>query len=162
MRVAMRIARLALVFIGLSLINHNEAYANKPFSLTEGLFREAVSLFLDTGDKKYTKDIVEFITKSDKVNVVVSPETAPWVNKGNNENSALLLVAFLAGNALSQLDSGIKRSDPYSGTLQVFRLYRRLQTKNKKYQVPEIEELFKLHQNGKLISYFEKISSKQK
>src|SRR5262245_32152773 len=75
-------------------------------------------------------DITNFADADASTEIVISKDVAPWVGDAHAAaHSDLLLGAFVAGNLRSQLDSGIKRSDPYAGLLQVFAVYRAIREK---------------------------------
>ena len=73
----------------------------------------------------------------------------------------MLLGAFIAGNVLAQLDSGVKRNDSYSGMIQVFRVYRHLKAEEPAYNVPEIEDLLALHRRGELAPHLAKLEAEE-
>jgi hypothetical protein len=94
--------------------------------------------------------IVDFAEKSDKVEITIAEGGLPWV--GKVPHSELLLGAFIAGNLRSQLDSGVTRSDAYSGMLEVFAVYSALKAKEPKFSVPSIDGFLEQHRRGDLIT----------
>ena len=95
--------------------------------------------------------IAEVAEKSEAVAIVLTAQSLPWTSaKVETPHSGLLLAAHLAGNMLSQFDSGVCSSDAYSGTLAVFRVYRQLQADEKGYSVPAIDDMLKAHRLGRL------------
>jgi hypothetical protein len=107
--------------------------------------------------------IWKFSEESDLVKVTVGPHYLPWMKRDDiPKHTDLLVVAFIAGNVASQLDSGVKASDPYSGIIQVFRVYRALNAKDSSYEIAEIEHLLALHREGKLSEHFESLAKKVK
>ncbi len=77
------------------------------------------------------------------------------------KHSEIILAAYIAGNTLGQLDSGVKGNDPYSATIQVLRVYRHLKANDPTYRVPEIEDLLELHRKGALPAHFSKLAVKR-
>ena len=55
----------------------------------------------------------------------------------------LLLAAYAAGNTRSQLLSGVRQNDRYSGLITLFAVYRQLQEKDKDFKVAPVDELMK-------------------
>lgn len=129
---------------------------DKPPDVSENSFREAAATFL--GDplkpaaKEAVKKITVFVVRSKDVLVVLNKDEAYLIGK-EGKYQGLLATAYLAGSALSQLDSGVGRHDAYSGLIQVFRVYRAIKKQDKKYKVAEVEQLLKLHRDGKLMKH---------
>lgn len=73
-----------------------------------------------------------------------------WDDKSR---SKVLLAAYIAGNAQSQLNSGVKQDDVYSGVLTMIAAYRNLQEADKTFKITELDKLVKLHQDGKLVAH---------
>ena len=97
------------------------------------------------------------------VPVPVAQEYTPWVKVDRDLNhSEVILAAYIAGNTLGQLDSGVKGNDPYSATIQVSRVYRHLKGNDPTYTLPAIEELLELHRKGALPAHFAKLAETRK
>jgi hypothetical protein len=90
---------------------------------------------------------------------VKSKDDMPWVGK-KVKHGELLMIAYLAGSAGSQLDTGVFGHDPHSAWLGVFRLYRVLQRADRKYKVAEVEQLLDLHRKGKLMKHLVELQEK--
>jgi hypothetical protein len=103
--------------------------------------------------------IVTFIDKNHDVVVGLSKKVFPvfGVRGVSKKEIGLLLAAFAAGNADSQLLRGVKKDDGYAGDLQLIETYRQLQKKNPKLKIPGIEKMAEMEQRGELKRY---ISSK--
>jgi hypothetical protein len=137
------------------------AAAAPPPKQPEGEVRQASAVFLEQplseAGKAAAKTIVDFAVECDNVTVDVDSVSVPWFGEGKkNKYGSELAVAYIAGNLLSQLDSGVKRNDPYSGLIQVFRVYRQLKAKDASCSIPEVENLLAMHRKGELVSYLAK------
>jgi hypothetical protein len=93
---------------------------------SEAAVRRAVATFCDSplsaDGRAAAKTIIEFAEASDAVLITINPGYVPWIGADREYiNSDLLLAAYVAGNTIAQLDSGVKGNDAYSGTIQVFR-----------------------------------------
>lgn len=128
--------------------------------ISEEAVRSAIESFLQnpTAPSEQTRTIVAFTAESDAVLVVIDMDVScTWLRADKEyEHGPLLLAAFTAGNVRSQLDSGVRRDDPYSGLLTVFRVYRHLKQANPELTIPEVETLLKLHRQGKLMEHLAK------
>jgi hypothetical protein len=136
---------------------------------TEADFRRAAAKFLEQPlseeGRTAVLTILEFAEESDKVTVVIGPWFVPWMRLGEDkkpEHLNLLLAAYTAGNVLSQLDSGVNANDTYSATIQVFRVYRYLKSRDSSYAVPEVETLLEIHRKGGLATHFDKAEKEGK
>ena len=123
--------------------------------------RKAIAIFrrnpLDTHGEMTRPIILKFAEDSPDVEIAVSDKTLPWLaNKSvPTETSAVLLVAFVAGDVESQLDSGKTKDDPVAGSEQVIATYRQLQKADPKLKVREVETLIDLQRQGKLAEHFQ-------
>lgn len=109
------------------------------------------------------KQILEVAVKSEAVDVTISTDFCPWMAPGKDyKHAELLLAAYVAGNCLAQLDSGVAANDPYSGAIQVFRVYRHLKSQDASYAVSEIDALLALHKKGELAAHFAKAAKQDK
>ena len=70
-------------------------------------------------------------------------------------------MAFMAGNVQAQLESGVKGNDPYSGFLQVLRVYHLVRQQDKEYKLEAVEKLLKMHKEGKLLKYALELKEKR-
>lgn len=130
---------------------------------SERQVRHAIGTFceqpLDDKGRAAAKVLIEFAEASAAVSITVAQEYTPWLKADRvPKHSELLLRAYIAGNTLGQLDSGVKGNDPYSATIQVFRVYRHLKANDPTYSVPEIEDLLELHRKGALPAHFAKLA----
>src|SRR5688572_13388333 len=96
--------------------------------------------------------ILAFVDKSKEVVVALNKKVFPVFDAPgvSQKEKSLLLAAFAAGNADSQLLRGVKRDDPYAGDLQLIETYRQLQKKNRKLRIPGIEKMAEMEQRGEL------------
>jgi hypothetical protein len=98
--------------------------------------------------------IVTFADDSKDVVVRIGPDLYPWlVSEPSVKYKGELLTALIAGNVRSQLETGVVRSDAYSGMLFLFRIYSHLKANDKSFSITEIEEQIKVHGQGKLHAY---------
>ena len=101
--------------------------------------------------------LVRFTEKSPDVLVGVSGKTIPFLHSKDlsEQELAILLGAFVAGNIDSQLLRGVKTDDPYAGELQVIETYGQMRKKRPRFSVPEIDKLIALEKAGKLKAQLE-------
>lgn len=128
---------------------------------------DAVSIFekdpLGAEGKKALAIIIIYAEKSPDALIVISPEVTPWINgKGNDEYNPVLIGSFIAGDLKSQLESGKKEDDAYSGLLQTFKVYKLIKEKDKDFNLPELDKLIKLKAEGKLKNFLLEKKTKKK
>lgn len=138
-----------------------------PQSQSEADARKAIATFceqpLSSEGRAAVRTLLNFAEASDRVLITTSPEFTPWIREDKTyDHSSLLTGAYIAGNVLSQLDSGVRGNDPYSGIIQVFRVYRHLKSKAAPFEVAEIEDLLEIHRRGELGDRFAEIAKKRK
>lgn len=145
-----------LVFLLGSGIALPAAVQDKKPMLDEKLFNRIGTMFLENpaGDSAHEqmKAIFMFTIQTPKAAVVVGSDELKWFGN-DDKRTPLLLAAFFVGNVQSQLHSGVKRNDRYSGLLSLFQVYRVLQDKDKNFKVPAVEELWQLHKDEKLLKH---------
>jgi hypothetical protein len=101
--------------------------------------------------------IVDFADQSSAVDIVLDQQLMTWI-KGDAKaepyaGEGALLAAYIAGNVRSQLDSGVTRSDDYSGLVQVLRTYRALKAADAaSYANPELDKLLAQQARGELLT----------
>jgi hypothetical protein len=106
--------------------------------------------------------VLIFVLETPDAAVALGAEEMKWTAVGKDDKRSLpLLAAYLAGDAQSQLHSGVRRNDRYSGLLTLFGVYRQFKAKDKDFQIPEVEELLKLHQDDKLLPYLTELEKKK-
>jgi hypothetical protein len=135
--------------------------------VSESDFRRAAAIFLaepaSAEGRAAVQTVIAFSAATDKVEVTISPGLTPWTFKVKKyKNDELLLGAYIAGNTLGQLDSGVKGNDPYSGIIQVFRVYRYLKAQDRTLSVPDIDALLAIHKKGELAVHLAKIGKEKK
>jgi len=102
--------------------------------------------------------IIKFAEQSEAVTIRIAKPLVPWLHDGTDEKyRALLLGAYVAGNAKSQLDHGTSKDDPYAGMLSVFDVYRQIKDHDKKCHIPEVEAFLDLESKKKLKAHLEKV-----
>jgi hypothetical protein len=99
--------------------------------------------------------IIAFVDKSHDVVVSLNKKAFPVFDAPgvSQDEKALLLAAFAAGNADSQLLRGSRKDDPYAGDLQLIQTYRQLQKKDMKLKISSIEKMADMEQRGELKHY---------
>ena len=100
--------------------------------------------------------ILKFAEDSPDVEIAVPDKRVAWMNdkKVPDEAGKVLLVAYVAGDIQSQLDSGKAKDDPVGASEQVIATYRQLQKSDPKLKVREVEALIALQRQGKLAEHF--------
>ena len=122
--------------------------------------RRAIAIFrrdpLNAQGEMTQPIILKFAQDDPDVEVSLSDKRLAWLgNKAvPNETKRTLLVAYVAGNVQSQLDSGKAKDDPVAAAEQVIATYRQLQRADSKLKVREVEELVTLQKQGKLAEHF--------
>jgi len=126
--------------------------------ISEEAVRSAIETFLQnpTVPSESARTIALFTEESDAVHVIVNLDVSCTYLREKYGHTGELMMAFVAGNIRSQLDSGIYGDDPYSGLLAVFRVYRHLKKANTDWTIPEVETLLDLHRQGKLAEHLAK------
>ncbi len=161
-----RAISLTLLLIAFGSIGHATQKERTGPKITAQTFRGLSFRFLDDPLNKSSPDwarlILLYALDSSDVAIVLGREERSWVGlDDNNPRSLQLLAAYEIGNVQSQLNSGVKRSDRYSGMLTLFRVYRALQEKDDKFKVKAVEQLLALHQEGKLLQHLQKLEATQ-
>lgn len=134
--------------------------------ISDKSFRQISSTFLNDPLHKSAGDwsrlILLYTMQTPNAAVVLGHEELRWVGLGGDEQrSLLLLAAYAAGNIQSQLNSGVKRNDRYSGLLTLFRVYRTLREQNKKFRIAAVDRLLDLHREDKLVRHLQKLEEKE-
>lgn len=129
----------------------------KDAGLSDQQFSRALTMFLEDPlndkSKDLAKALVVFTMQTPNAAVVLGEAEITWTGKKDDDRSILLFAAYLGGNTQSQLLSGVKHNDRYSGLMSLFSVYRRLQAKDKDYKIAEIDDLRKMHADGKLLAH---------
>lgn len=134
-----------------SVLAESEPVITKEMALQAAtLFRKADPFSEDA--RGYAAILIQFTEKSPAVVVEISRKAVPFLEnkKIRQQELAILLAAFVAGNIDSQLLRGKKKDDPYAGDLQVIETYREMRKKKSRLKIPEIEKLMELEAAGKL------------
>jgi hypothetical protein len=134
--------------------------------ISDKIFRQTSSLFLNDPLNKSARDwarlIMLYTLDNPNVDVVLGREEMRWAGFDKADaHTLLLLAAYAAGNIQSQLNSGVKRNDRYSGVLTLFRVYRAMREQDEKFQVPAVDDLIALHQEGKLLPHLQKLDQQK-
>ncbi len=157
---------LTLLFLAFSSAGRTAQKERQSPKITEQVFRQTSSLYLNDPSSKSARDwarlILLYALDTPNAAVVLGREEWRWAGMDTrNPHSLHLLAAYEAGNIQSQLNSGVKRNDRYSGLLTLFRVYRVLQEQDKKFRVDAVESLLALHQEGKLVPHLQKLDEKK-
>jgi hypothetical protein len=127
--------------------------------ITKEIALKAIVIFRDDPLSKEGRAaaalIVTFIDKNHDVVVELNKKAFPVFDAPgvSQDERALLLAAFAAGNADSQLLRGVRKDDSYAGDLQLIQTYRQLQRNNVKLKIPSIEKMAQMEQRGELKRY---------
>jgi hypothetical protein len=157
---------LCFAAAALALLAYSPARADekKGEGLTAQQFDRVLTVFLDDPHHKDAKEmakvLIVFTMESPKATVVLGSEELKWIGKKGDDRSVLLFAAYIGGNTRSQLLSGVKQNDRYSGLVALFAVYRKLQDKDKDFKIAEVEELRKLHADGKLLAHVVELEKK--
>jgi hypothetical protein len=157
---------LALLFLALGpAVGAGEKDRKGP-EITDKMFRQTSSLFLDDPLNKlanyWARLIMLYSQQTSNAAVIFGKEELRWVALDRNDpRSLLLLAAYSVGNIQSQLNSGVNRSDRYSGVLTLFRVYRVLREQNKEYRVAAVDDLLSLHKEAKLVPHLQKLDAEK-
>ncbi len=122
--------------------------------------RRAIAIFrrdpLNSQGEMTRPIILKFAEDSPDVEISLSDKRLSWVgNKAvPEETSQLLVVAYVAGDVQSQLDSGKTKDDPVAAAEQVITTYGQLKRANPELRVREVEELIRLQKQGKLAEHY--------
>lgn len=129
--------------------------------ISDKSFRQIGSTFLNDPLYKSARDYARLImlyTLESSNTVVLGDDEWKWSGLDRDDSRALLLLAaYSTGNIQSQLNSGVKRNDRYSGLLTLFHVYRTLREVDEKFKVAAVDELLALHQEDKLLPYLHEL-----
>jgi hypothetical protein len=142
--------------------------AGQDKEITPAEARKAIKLFQEKPatpeGKDAGKQILIFAAQSKDVVVSLGNEEASWFGlekDKKDENAGRLMVAYVAGSVLSQLDSKKSTHDMYAGLQQVFRTYQQLQKQDKDFKRPELDKLIAMDKEGKLKKHVAEILEKR-
>jgi hypothetical protein len=145
------------VFLGITAAR---GQGEKIPTVTEGDFRKVAVLFLEypDGDKaaEMAKVILAFAADTPRAEVLLDTHVMKWTGK-ERKYGLMLLAGYLVGNTQAQLDSGVKRDDAYSGLLKMFHVHLFLKKRHADYTNEPVEELLRLHRDGRLITHLEEL-----
>jgi hypothetical protein len=109
------------------------------------------------GPTEDARAINVFADKSDACTVNIADDVLTWLrHQPQYKYNGALVTGFIAGNVKSQLDSGKAVDDSYAGVLATFKVYEKLQQRDKDFKVPEIEEQMAMEKKGELKAWIEK------
>jgi hypothetical protein len=163
---ANRTLTLTLLLLAFSSAGQTAQKERKSPKITEQIFRQTSSLYINDPLNRSARDwarlILLYALDAPNAAVVLGREEWRWTGMHVRDSRSLyLFAAYEAGNLQSQLNSGVKRNDRYSGLLTLFRVYRALQEQDKKFHVDAVENLLTLHQEGKLVQHLQKLDEKK-
>ena len=124
--------------------------------------RRAIAIFrrdpLNSQGEMTRPIILKFAEDSPDVEISLSDKRLSWVGNKSvpEETSQVLVVAYVAGDIQSQLDSGKTKDNPVAAAEQVIATYGQLKRANPDLRVREVEELVRLQKQGKLAEHFER------
>jgi hypothetical protein len=161
-----RTLSLTLLLIAFGSAVHADEKERKGPMISDKIFRQTCSVFLNDplnpSSRDWARLIMLYTLETSNAAVVLGREEFRWagLDKKNTRN-LLLLAAYASGNIQSQLNSGVKRNDRYSGVLTLFRVYRTLCEKDEKFRVDSVESLLGLHREGKLVPHLQKMEEQK-
>lgn len=99
--------------------------------------------------------ITSFAKESPDVEIALTEKKLPWIDDKStpSETGQILLVAYMAGDILAQLDKGRTKEESVASIEQVIVTYRQLQGANPKLEVASVEKFISLQKQGKLAGY---------
>jgi hypothetical protein len=106
-----------------------------------------------------SRAIVIYTIQTDKAAVVIGKDEMAWCK--DDKRGLQLMAAYVGGNTLSQLHSGVMQNDRYSGIVMLFRVYRHFREKDKDFKIDAVEDLLKLHKDGKLLAHVVELEKKK-
>lgn len=157
---------LALVLLAFGFAVHGQQKGRKGPEISDKVFRQTSSLLLEDPLNKSARDwarlIMLYSQDSSSAAVILGREELSWIAVDRDDGrSLLLLAAYFAGNIQSQLNSGIKRNDRYSGLLTLFRVYRSLREQDNQFRVAAVDDLLTLHEEAKLVSHLQRLEERK-
>ncbi|HTU94080.1 MAG TPA: hypothetical protein VMF69_28625 [Gemmataceae bacterium] len=162
---------MVLLLLAFVSAGHADDKKNKGPEITDKIFRQTSSLLLDDPLNKSAPDwsrlILLYALGKPNADFVLGPEELRWIGlEKDDRRSLLLLAAYSSGNIQSQLNSGVKRNDRYSGLLSLFRVYRALRDQTlhdqkKSFTLAAVDELLALHKEAKLLPHLQKLEEKK-
>ncbi|MGH7173407.1 MAG: hypothetical protein ACRELF_16950 [Gemmataceae bacterium] len=162
---ACRIVCLSLLLIGAVSIVQADERDKKEVTISDKSFRQISSALLNdprhTSARGWSRLILLYRMRTSSAAVVVGSEELHWVGLDDDDRHGLLLLAaYAAGNIQSQLNSGVKRNDRYSGLLTLFHVYRALREQDRKFNIAAVDYLLELHRQNKLVPHLQKLDEK--
>jgi hypothetical protein len=162
-----RIVCLALLLTGLVSAAPAQQGKKSGIKISDETFRQVSATFLNDPTNKSASDwsrlIMLYTLDSPKdAEVAFGSDEWSWAGlDGDDSHALLLLAAYSSGNLLSQLNSGVKRNDRYSGVLTLFRVYRTLCEKKKQLKIDVVDKLLELHKENKLLAHLRELDKKK-
>ncbi|HTU22161.1 MAG TPA: hypothetical protein VMG10_29245 [Gemmataceae bacterium] len=138
----------------------------KGVTISDRSFRQIATTFLNdprhSSAPAWARLILLYMKQTSSAAVVLGSEELQWAGFGDDDRHLqVLLAAYAAGNIQSQLNSGVKRNDRYSGLLTLFHVYRTLREQDKKFQIAALDRLLEMHREDKLGAHLQKLEEKK-
>jgi hypothetical protein len=161
-----RTLSLTVLLLVFASVIHADDKERKGLKMSDQDLRRTCSVFLNEPLNKSSRDwarlIMLYALETPNAAIVFGKEELHWAGLDKaDERSLLLLAAYVSGNIQSQLNSGVKRNDRYSGVLTLFRVYRALRENDEQFKVDAAESLLALHQEGKLLWHLQKLEQRK-
>lgn len=139
---------------------------DKSFKISEKTFRQTSSLLLEEplnrSNRDWARIILIYALSASNVEVVLGKQELHWAGiEDGDPRTILLLAAYASGNIQSQLNSGVKRNDRYSGLISLFRVYRALRQQNESFKVAAVDDLLTMHEEDRLVLHLQKLGEKK-
>jgi hypothetical protein len=95
--------------------------------------------------------IVDFATKDEHVKVVLDEHRSPWLSEDKEYvGASLVRCAYIAASVRTQLETRVRRDDPYSVLLQVARVYRAMKKADRKFALDSLDQRARDHESSEL------------
>lgn len=163
---ARRTILLAVLLFAFGPAGHADDKDSKGPKISDQIVRQTSSLLVEDPLSRSARDwarlILLYVQQTSNAAVVLGREELRWADVDKDDpRSLLLLAAYAAGNIQSQLNSGVKRNDRYSGLLTLFRVYRALREQKAQFRIAAVDDLLALHKEGKLMPHLQKLDEKK-
>jgi hypothetical protein len=161
-----RMIGVAVLLIAVISAVRSDERKSPGITISDKSFQQISTAFLNDPQHKSAGDwsrlIMLYAKQTSSAELLLGRDEMHWVALDPSERrSLLLLAAYAAGNIQSQLNSGVKRNDRYSGVLTLFRVYRSLREQNGTFKIAAVENLLTLHREDKLVEHLRKLDAEK-
>ncbi len=165
----MNAGRIVCVMLSSALVVAGQAQEPKKggVPITDKTFRQIGTTYLNDPANRFAANwsrlIVLYVLETKNFEVVLGKEEWTWTGlESEHPHATLLLAGYVSGNLLSQMNSGVKRNDRYSGLLTLFRVYRTLRETDMEFKpIEAIDKLLKMHKENTLLTHLQELDKKK-